>query len=62
VLDAELAATAIADGTAAGGMAAKLDAALAALAHGVKRVRIGDLDAACDPARGTLIAHARSFA
>ena len=40
-------------GTAGGGMAAKLDAARTALARGVGRVRIGDLAALADPARGT---------
>lgn len=33
------------NGTAAGGMAAKLDACIRALAHGVRRVRIGDTHA-----------------
>jgi acetylglutamate kinase len=45
----------VATGVAAGGMAAKLDAALAALAHGVARVRIGDVAAITDAARGTAI-------
>lgn len=45
----------VADGTAAGGMAAKLDAALAALGAGVARVRVGDVAALADPARGTTI-------
>ncbi|HEY0778501.1 MAG TPA: acetylglutamate kinase [Gemmatirosa sp.] len=43
------------DRTAAGGMAAKLDAALAALAAGVPRVRIGDVAALADRTRGTAI-------
>lgn len=47
-------------GTAAGGMAAKLDAARAALARGVARVRIGDLAALGEPARGTAIVAAPS--
>ena len=45
----------IADGTAAGGMAAKLDAAVAALDGGVPRVRIGDIAAIGHPDRGTVI-------
>jgi acetylglutamate kinase len=52
-LDPETARTLVADGTAVGGMAAKLDAALAALAAGVPRARIGGLDALRDAARGT---------
>jgi acetylglutamate kinase len=43
----------IASGIAAGGMAAKLEAGFAALAHGVRRVRIGDLTALQDAALGT---------
>jgi len=42
-------------GTAVGGMRAKLQAALGALAGGVGRVRIGDLAAIDDPSRGTLL-------
>lgn len=45
----------IADGTAAGGMAAKLDAAAAALDGGVPRVRIGNIDAIANRDRGTVI-------
>jgi len=60
-LDADDALAAIADGTAAGGMAAKLEAGLAARRAGVERVRIGDLDAILDPARGTLLAPTRSL-
>ncbi len=45
----------VADGVAAGGMAAKLDAALGALAAGVGRVRIGDVAALADPSRGTAV-------
>lgn len=52
----EDAATLVADGTAAGGMAAKLDAAVAALDGGVPRVRIGDISAIADPDRGTVVA------
>lgn len=47
-------------GTAAGGMAAKLEAAVYALERGVPRVRIADLAALADSARGTLITHAWS--
>jgi acetylglutamate kinase len=43
----------IANGTAAGGMAAKLQAGLAALAGGVSRVRISDIAAIDDLSRGT---------
>jgi acetylglutamate kinase len=45
----------IATGVAAGGMAAKLEAARDALARGVARVRIGDLAALTDASRGTAI-------
>lgn len=48
----------IAQGVAAGGMAAKLESAHAALAAGVKRVRISDLAGIADPERGTLIIQA----
>lgn len=60
-LDADDVRALIADGTAAGGMAAKLEAGLAALHAGVERVRIGDLDAILDPARGTMLAPTRSL-
>ena len=40
-------------GVAAGGMAAKLDAARVALAHGVARIRITDLRGLDEPTRGT---------
>jgi acetylglutamate kinase len=43
----------IANGTAAGGMAAKLQAGLAAIAGGVARVRISDIAAIDDLSRGT---------
>jgi acetylglutamate kinase len=46
----------IESGTAGGGMRAKLEAALAALRGGVERVRIGDVAAVNDAARGTLVA------
>jgi acetylglutamate kinase len=52
-LDPDEAAALVQGGTAAGGMAAKLEAAAGALARGVGRVRIGDLAALADPARGT---------
>ena len=45
----------IADGIAAGGMQAKLQAALNALAGGVPQVRISDLAAIGDPNRGTTL-------
>ena len=45
----------VADGTAAGGMAAKLEAALVALDAGVVRVRISDAAALADSTRGTAI-------
>jgi acetylglutamate kinase len=45
----------IAGGTASGGMVAKLEAALAALASGVARVRIGDVSAIQDSTRGTVV-------
>jgi acetylglutamate kinase len=45
----------IAEGTVAGGMAAKLESAHDALSAGVKRVRISDLAGLADPERGTLI-------
>jgi len=45
----------IADGIAAGGMQAKLQAALNALAGGVPQVRISDLVAIDDPVRGTVL-------
>ena len=43
----------MADGTASGGMRAKIEAALAALDGGVSRVRIGDLTAIDHPHAGT---------
>lgn len=45
----------ITTGVAKSGMAAKLDAAMRALQHGVARVRIGDLHAITDDAAGTSI-------
>jgi acetylglutamate kinase len=54
-IDAARARELIASGVAAGGMAAKLDAALAALGAGVAQVRVGDVAAIADPGRGTTI-------
>jgi acetylglutamate kinase len=45
----------IANGTAAGGMQAKLQAAIAALSGGVKCVRISDIAAIADVSRGTVV-------
>ncbi|MEP6491591.1 MAG: acetylglutamate kinase [bacterium] len=45
----------IADGTAVGGMHAKLQAGLTALAGGVRVVRISDIAAIADPTRGTML-------
>ncbi|HEY0994640.1 MAG TPA: acetylglutamate kinase [Gemmatimonadaceae bacterium] len=59
-LDPEGARALIDDGTAAGGMAAKLEAALMALDGEVERVRIGDIAAIADPHRGTVIAREAS--
>lgn len=52
-LDTRTARTLIENGTAKGGMAAKLEAAMAALEGGVDRVRIADLKGITDPQRGT---------
>jgi acetylglutamate kinase len=52
-LDAARAASLVASGVAAGGMAAKLEAATAALRGGVPRVRIAGLDAIADADAGT---------
>jgi len=54
-LDAVEARALIASGEASGGMAAKLEAALGALARGVKRVRIGNVAAISDASLGTSI-------
>jgi acetylglutamate kinase len=54
-LTPDAARTLIADGIAAGGMQAKLQAALSALAGGVPQVRISDLVAIDDPDRGTVL-------
>jgi acetylglutamate kinase len=50
------------DGTARGGMAAKLQAALAALDGGVQRVRISDIAAIADTHRGTVLTRVGSMA
>jgi acetylglutamate kinase len=55
-LDPESARDLIARGIAVGGMAAKIDAALAAVARGVASVRIGDFSLLDDPAAGTRLA------
>jgi acetylglutamate kinase len=54
-LDALEARALVASGEAAGGMAAKLEAALGALARGVAVVRVGDVAAIADASRGTSI-------
>lgn len=54
-LDVDEARALISSGVAKGGMAAKLEAAYAALAGGVRTVRIADLDALEDLARGTMV-------
>ena len=48
----------VADGTAAGGMAAKLEAAIAAMENGVARVRIGDLAIVSNVDGGTAVLRA----
>ena len=55
LLSAANAGALIERGTAAGGMRAKLEAALAAYRGGVERVRIGDIAAIADGGRGTLL-------
>jgi acetylglutamate kinase len=55
VLDLERAESLVASGVAAGGMAAKLEAAGAALHGGVARVRIAGLDGIGDPDAGTRV-------
>ena len=45
----------IADGSASAGMRAKLEAALNAVAGGVARVRISDINAIADGSRGTFL-------
>jgi len=59
-LDAATAQQLIADGTASGGMGAKLQAALSALAGGVERVRISDIAAIESFDRGTVLTREES--
>ncbi len=54
-LDVDEARSLVASGVAVGGMAAKLEAAHAALAGGVRSVRIADMDALGNSERGTFI-------
>lgn len=54
-LDADGARELMRSGVAKGGMAAKLEAALDALARGVVRVRIGAVSALTDDSRGTVL-------
>lgn len=54
-LDAAGARGLIADGRATGGMVAKLEAALGALARGVPMVRIGDVETLASPTAGTTL-------
>lgn len=57
LLDADGIAQLSSRGVVQGGMRAKLEAALSAIGHGVRSVRIGSLDAILDLARGTSIVH-----
>jgi len=59
-LNEETARQLIADGTASGGMSAKLQAALTASAGGVERVRISDIAAIESLDRGTVLTRAES--
>lgn len=61
-LDSGEARALVVRGVAVGGMAAKLDAAQAALAAGVRRARIGGLEALGDDALGTQITLALALA
>jgi acetylglutamate kinase len=61
-LTADAATHAIADGEIAGGMVAKVSAALGALGAGVARVRIGGLGMLIGTDRGTLLTLAESAA
>lgn len=61
-LNAQSAAELIASGAANGGMAAKLESALTAIAAGVARVRISDLAALSAEDRGTYITVSQSVA
>ena len=60
-LDAREARRLIHRGVAAGGMAAKLESALAALEGGVEQVRISDIAAIGSPDRGTVLTRAWSM-
>ncbi|MDP9202867.1 MAG: acetylglutamate kinase [Gemmatimonadota bacterium] len=60
LLSVESARELIARGIAAGGMAAKLESANAALLAGVERVRISDLAGLVDSERGTFITQSQS--
>ena len=60
VLSLESARELIENGIAAGGMAAKLESAHAALVAGVDRVRICDLAGLVNDERGTFITHSQS--
>ncbi|MFI5244866.1 MAG: acetylglutamate kinase [Gemmatimonadales bacterium] len=60
LLDLETADSLVARGVAAGGMAAKLEAAAAALRGGVTRVRISGLDGIGNPEAGTRVVHSPS--
>ena len=62
VLGPEDAQRLIDDGTARGGMAAKLQAALSALEGGVQRIRISDIAAIADAHRGTVLTRVGSMA
>jgi acetylglutamate kinase len=61
-LNAQTATDLIESGTANGGMAAKLESAIAAIAAGVARVRVSDLAALSDEDRGTYITVSQSVA
>lgn len=61
-LTGESARDLIVNGIAAGGMAAKIESAQAALAGGVSSVRICDLDGLVDDERGTFITLSQSIA
>ncbi len=61
-IHADFARELITQGVAAGGMAAKLESAQAALRGGVARVRICDLSGLSDSERGTLITQAEGVA
>ena len=61
-LTVDVALELIDNGTAAGGMAAKLESAKAALLSGVERVRICDLTGLVDSERGTFITQSQSVA